>query len=44
MQSSLGCAVDAGYFLARYIPLGIMPGSINVASVKFAKTKNVMTP
>lgn len=26
------------------LPFGIMPGSINVAKVKFAKTKNVMTP
>lgn len=26
------------------IPFGITPGSINVASVKFAKTKKVMTP
>ena len=26
------------------IPFGITPGSMNVASVKFAKTKKVMTP
>lgn len=32
--------------LVKYIklPLGIIPGSIKVASVKLANTKNVMTP
>lgn len=28
----------------KYLPFGITPGSINVASVKLAMTKNVMTP
>lgn len=27
-----------------HIPFGITPGSINVANVKFAMTKNVITP
>lgn len=27
-----------------YLPFGITPGSINVANVKLANTKNVMTP
>lgn len=28
----------------RFVPFGITPGSMKVASVKLAKTKKVMTP
>lgn len=30
--------------LILYLPFGMTPGSMNVASVKFASTKKVMTP
>jgi len=30
--------------IVEYLPLGITPGSMNVANVKFAITKNVTMP